>query len=146
MAGGLPPGFSYHDFSGGSTASGSQAVAVRIGQHDGFDRFVIEFSGVIPGYAVTRRPSPDFIDSPKGGTVHLEGSSGVLIRLYPIADWTSFAGPSYFHPQFPYLREAAQIENFEGVQQWALGISGTPGLRVLTLDSPSRLVIDVTAT
>jgi hypothetical protein len=37
------------------------------------------------------------------------------------------------------------VENFEGYQQWALGTQGTPALRVFTLGSPSRLVVDVSA-
>lgn len=141
----LPEGFSYSDFSGGSANTGSAVVAVRVGQHDGYDRFVIEFSGAIPGYTVMRQPSPQFTQSPKGTIFLLEGNAGVLVRLYPVTGWTSYSAPTYFHPQFPFLREARQAENYEAVQQWGLGISGTPALRVFTLGSPSRLVVDVTS-
>ncbi len=34
-------------------------------------------------------------------------------------------------------------ENFEGVQQWALGVQGNASLRVYELSEPSRLVVDV---
>lgn len=140
----LPAGFSSADFSGGSAGSGSAVVAVRLAEHDGYDRFVIEFAGTIPGYAVTRQSSAIFTLSPKGTTEQLEGTAGVLVRLHPVADWASYRAATSFHPGLAYLREARQMENFEAVQQWGLGIAGRPALRVLTLASPSRLVVDVT--
>jgi hypothetical protein len=142
----LPAGFTCADASGGSEQTGSSVVAVRVGQHDGYDRLVIEFSGPIPGYKVQRRNGTAFTQSPRGQTVTLRGTNGVLVVLHPILNWTSYAGPTAFQPDYPVLREARQVENFEGYQQWALGIQGTPCLRVATLTSPSRLVVDVAAT
>ena len=139
----LLPVFSCADASGGGTAS--EVVAIRVGQHDGYDRLVIEFSGPIPAYSVTGRSGTSFTTSPKGQTVTLGGTNGVLIVMHSIVNWTSYSGPYAFEPNFPILREARQIENFEGYQQWALGIQGTPCIRVTTLTSPSRLVVDVAA-
>ncbi len=138
------PVFSCADASGGDTAS--EVVAVRVGQHDGYDRLVIEFNGPIPAYSVKGRSGTSFTTSPKGQTVTLGGTNGVLIVMHSIVNWTSYSGPLAFNPNFPILREARQIENFEGYQQWALGIQGSPCLRVITLTSPSRLVVDVAAT
>ena len=140
------PVFSCADASGGSEQHGSEVVAVRVGQHDGYDRLVIEFNGPIPAYSVKGRSGTSFTDSPKGQTVTLSGTNGVLIVMHPIVNWTSYSGPFAFKPNFPILREARQIENFEGYQQWALGIQGTPCIRVTTLTSPFRLVVDVAAT
>ena len=136
-------GFSRTDFSGGSDAAGSAAVAVRLDAHDGYDRFVIEFAGAVPAYAVTRRPDAVFTRSPEGGTVQLGGTAGVLVRLHPVSDWTSYRAATALHPGLPRVREARLLENFEAVQQWGLGVAGSPALRVFTLGSPSRLVIDV---
>ena len=138
------PVFSCADASGGGTAS--EVVAVRVGQHDGYDRLVIEFNGPIPAYSVKGRSGTSFTTSPRGQTVTLGGTNGVLIVMHSIVNWTSYSGPYAFEPNFPILREARQIENFEGYQQWALGIQGTPCIRVTTLTSPSRLVVDVAAT
>jgi len=142
----LPEGFTCADASGGSEQAGSNVVGVRVGQHDGYDRLVIEFSGPIPGYKVQRRTGTTFTESPRDQAVTLSGTNGVLIVLHPILNWTSYSGPFAFKPDYPVLREARQVENFEGYQQWALGIQGTPCLRVTTLTSPSRLVVDVAAT
>lgn len=142
----LPAGFTCADASGGSEQAGSNVVGVRIGQHDGYDRLVIEFSGTIPSYKAQLRSGTSFTDSPRGQTVTLSGTNGVLVVVHPVFNWTSYAGPFAFKPDFPILREARQIENFEGYQQWALGIQGTPCLRVTTLASPPRLVVDVATT
>ena len=140
----LLAGFTCADTSGGSEQTGSNVVGVRVGQHDGYDRLVIEFSGPIPSYNVQRRSGTTFTASPRGQAVTLRGTNGVLVLLHPIFNWTD-SGPSDFQPDYPVLREARLVENFEGYQQWALGIQGTPCLRVTTLTSPSRLVVDVTA-
>jgi hypothetical protein len=142
----LLPGFACADASGGSEQTGSNVVGVRVGQHDGYDRLVIEYSGAIPSYKVQRRSGTTFTESPKGQAVTLNGTNGVLVVVHPILNWTSYSGPTAFQPNYPVLREARQVENFEGYQQWALGIQGTPCLRVTTLTSPSRLVVDVAAT
>jgi len=142
----LLPGFTCADASGGSEQTGSNVVSVRVGQHDGYDRLVIEFSGPIPGYKVQRRSGTSFTESPRGQSVTLSGTNGVLVVVHPIVNWTSYSGQFAFHPDYPVLREARQVENFEGYQQWALGIQGTPCLRVTTLTSPARLVVDVAAT
>jgi len=141
----LLAGFTCADASGGSEQTGSDVVGVRVGQHDGYDRLVIEFSGPIPSYKVQRRSGTSFTASPRGQTVTLRGTNGVLVVVHPIFNWTSYSGPSTFQPDYPVLREARQVENFEGYQQWALGIQGTPCLRVTTLTSPSRLVVDMAA-
>lgn len=130
--------------SGGVVAS-STFAAVRIGQHDGYDRFVIEFGGGVPSYSVTPQSSTTFSRSPKGDTVTLEGTSGVLVVVHSLTNWTSYSGPTSFHPQYPFLREAQLVENFEGYQQWALGVRGTACLKVAVYSSPNRLVVDIAA-
>ncbi len=138
----MPAGFAYSDFSGGSVAT-SQVTSVRIGQHDGYDRFVIEFSGGIPSYTVTRQTNATFTRSPKGDTVTLSGSAGVVITVQSITNWTSYTGDTSFKPAYPFMREALMIQNFEGVQQWGIGVGGTPALRVFTMTAPNRLVVDI---
>ena len=140
----LPTGFVFGDAAGGSVA-GSDVVAVRIGQYTGYDRIVIEFASGVPSYSVTRQANPTFTRSPRGDQVTLEGTAGVLIVVHSVTNWSSYGGPTAFNAGYPCLREALMVENFEGYQQWALGIQGTPALRVATLSSPSRLVVDVAA-
>src|SRR6266853_3605848 len=61
-----PPGFTCADASGGSEQTGSDVVGVCVGQHDGYDRLVIEFSDSIPSYSVQRRSGASFTGSPRG--------------------------------------------------------------------------------
>lgn len=116
---------------------------MTIGRHLGYDRVVIQFTSGIPSYTATRQSNSTFTRSPKGDQVTLDGSEGVLVVVHMVANWTSYDGPTSFAPGYPYMREAQMVENFEGYQQWALGIQGTPALRVMTLTDPSRLVVDV---
>lgn len=138
----LPAGFTTTSVSGGSVST-STVTAVRVGQHDGYDRFVIEFDGGVPSYTVTVQSSSSFTRSPKGDTVTLEGTSGVLIAIHSVTNWTSYSDPSSFHPQYPFLRQAMLVENFEGYQQWALGLQGAALTRVVVMSTPDRLVVDV---
>jgi hypothetical protein len=131
--------------AGGGAAGTSEVGAVRIGQHPGYDRFVIEFAGGVPSYSVTPQSNATFTRSPKGDTVALEGTSGVLVVVHSVSNWTSYSGPTAFHPGYPFLREAQLVENFEGYQQWALGVNGTACLRVAVYSSPNRLVVDIAA-
>lgn len=137
-----PQGFACTNAGGGAVAA-STVTTARIGQHPGYDRLVIEFGGGVPTYTVTVQPSTTFTRSPKGDRVTLEGSSGVLVIVHSITNWASYSGPTAFTPRYPYLRQALLVENFEGYQQWALGIEGAACVRVGTMGSPSRLVIDV---
>jgi hypothetical protein len=131
--------------TGGAVAS-TTVTAVRVGSHAGYDRFVIEFTGGVPGYEVTPQPSPTFTTSPKGDQVTLQGTSGVLVKIHAVTNWTGYAGQTAFQPGYPYLRQAVQVENFEGTQQWALGVQGSASIRVTVMASPDRLVVDVYGT
>jgi len=138
-----PAGFGLASVTGGSV-SAADVTAVRIGSHAGYDRIVIEFSGGVPNYSVTPQTSATFTRSPKGDQVTLQGTSGVLIIVHSVTNWTSYSGPTTFQPGYPYLRQALQVENFEGYQQWALGVQGTAYVRVAVMGSPDRLIVDVT--
>ena len=76
--------------------------------------------------------------------MQLAGTNGVLVTVQHI-DWTAYRGVTVLALDSAFLREARQVQNFEGVQQWGLGIAGAPAIRVFTLTGPSRLVVDVTA-
>lgn len=142
---GPPAGFACANASGGSAQAVSRVVAVRVGSHDGYDRLVIEFNGAVPAYRIQLQTGTRFVTDPKGEQIMLAGTNGVLVDIRPVAEWALYAGPSAFQPGFPFLREARLIQNFEGVQQWGLGVQGSPCLRVSTMVSPSRLVIDIAA-
>lgn len=144
---GPPTGFACAGTHGGVTAAadwppeGPRVVAVRVGAHEGFDRIVFEFSGTVPSYTISRQ-STSFRLDPAGGSVTVKGTRGLLVTIKP-EDWLSYRGPQRFQAGLPFLREARMVQNFEGIMQWGLGVAGTPCLRVTTLSSPPRLVVDV---
>jgi len=130
----------------GGSATDSTVVQVAVGQHTGYDRFVITFGGGVPSYEVTNQKSASFQSGGgKGGIYTLEGSAGVLITVHSIHDWATYSGPTEFLARYPFLREARQIQNYEGYQSWALGIQNGACVRLFTLASPNRLVVDIGA-
>ena len=132
--------------SAGGSVTGSSVVDVRVGQHEGYDRFVIEFGGGVPSYEVSRLQSPTLESGGgKGGKVTLEGTTSVTITMHSVDNWTTYSGPTGFYPRYPFLRQAQLVQDYEGYQTWALGIQGTTCLRIDTLASPSRLVVDIAA-
>lgn len=142
---GPPAGFGTATVAGGSAKVVTDVASVRFGQHPGYDRFVVDFSGDIPEYSVSVQPTSRFTRSPRGTEVVLQGTGGVLIRMFSIGNWNSYNLATHMTPGYPYLREAELVENFEGVQQWGLGIAGAPAVRVMVLSGPSRLVVDIAA-
>jgi hypothetical protein len=126
-----------------STGTGSQranVVAVRADHNVGFDRFVLEFDGPVPGYSVTRQANANFTQDASGQPVTLEGIAGALVRLEPGGSLAS--APMAVTPRSTVLREGRQIGDFEGVVRWGLGLAAPACMRVQTLSGPWRLVID----
>jgi hypothetical protein len=127
------------DSRGGGTTR-SNVVTVRAAAGTGYDRFVIEFDGPVPGYQVTRQTGAAFTQDASGQLVTLDGSAGVLIRLAPAS--SSPSAPLAISPRATVLREGRNVGDFEGVVHWGLGLASAACMHVFTLDSPPRLVVD----
>lgn len=120
---------------------------VRVGTHDGYDRIVFEFSDAIPSYAI-KVATPPFIRDPSGLPLSVDGSyfwQLVLTNGTKVTDdgTLSYDGPMDFNPGYPKLVELVESGDFEGVSTWYIGMAGESCVRVLTLDGPPRLVIDI---
>ncbi len=118
--------------------------AVRTGTHTGYDRITIEFQNGQPG-SVELRPqsSSTFTNSPRGDNVTLAGSAGLLVVIQGADEHTAYSGSTDFKTNYPVLLEARQMEDFEGVVQWGLGLSKSACYRAFFLANPGRLVIDI---
>jgi hypothetical protein len=138
------PAFQCNDQTGGGSAR-SDIVAVRVGSSAGYDRFVVQFAGDVPGFKVLQSGSPNVVEDASGRTVTLQGASSLRVVLNPSGAYGSYNGPNDFTPAYPILREARQIGDFEAVTTWGLGLSKPACFRSFTLTSPSRLVVDVQA-
>ena len=122
---------------------------VRVARHEGFDRVVLEFRNLLPGYDVRYVDPPVYQDG-SGAEVRVEGAAVVRVRLESAldADLTqesaprSYTGPNRFSPRTPEVVELARAGGFEGVLTWVVGLGDRVDFRVLTLEDPPRLVLD----
>lgn len=138
-----PQPFACSDRSGGSTGLSTQLTGIRTASHegDGYDRIVLDFSGGIPSYDLTRQESSTFVRDASGQPVTLDGSAGLKL-VFRDADLASSI-PHDLTPRLKGVREIAQIGNLERVVSYGVGLSSSQCVRVLELTSPSRLVVDV---
>jgi hypothetical protein len=123
-------------------------VAVRAARQDTVDRVVFEFSERVPGYKVAYAPKP--LTGTSGKEVSLAGSAALVVRMEAASGFNVDTGkPIYSGPQRVQpagtraVQEAAQVEDFEAVLTWAVGLNAETPFRVSTLESPPRLVIDL---
>jgi hypothetical protein len=82
-------------------------------------------------------------------TVEIAGDATLLVAVaawMPDMEGTGYAGPSQVTPtNVEHVLELRQVENFEGMHQWAIGLDEERAFDVVFLDSPPRIVIDIAA-
>ncbi|NNE98906.1 MAG: hypothetical protein HKN25_07785 [Pyrinomonadaceae bacterium] len=122
---------------------------VRTGKHDGFDRAVFEFKGAdLPGYYIEYIGEP-ITQCGSGTKVDLTGNGGLEIRFSPAQAHTDAGQPTIFfsdneqNPNYTNIKKLKSTCDFEGNVTWVVGVSKANKYRVLTLENPSRLVVDV---
>lgn len=115
----------------GSSPEQPQILSVDVGEHTGFDRIVLTFSGPLPsyrvGYGLTRFPN------------------GLLIGLSPVA--ASNAGTpapaANVPPGLAQVSGITRVEDFEGLVLYGVSVASVSGFRVFTLTDPDRIVVDL---
>jgi hypothetical protein len=132
--------------------AGAQAPQVafiddlRTGTHAGYDRVTVQFQNGQPASIEVRAQSgTTFTSSPKGERVTLMGTNGILIIIRGADLHTSYSGSTGGKTGYSNLVEFRRLEDFEGVVQLGLGISGASCYRAFVLNSPTRLVVDIQA-
>ena len=129
-------------------AGGGIAIlhAVRAARHAGFDRVVWELSGPVPGVHV------EYVDRPvrrcgSGDPEPLPGDAWLEVRLEPAVAHTEEGRPTMAErrsaPGLPVVLELVQTCDFEAVVTWALAARSPERFRVVRLDQPTRIVVDV---
>ena len=92
---------------------------------------------------------PPIIADASGLEVDIAGSAFIQIRMEPAAGHDpntgdeTYTGSLELKPNLPSLLEAERTGDFEGILTWVLGLGEDLDFRVMTLDGPPRLVIDV---
>jgi hypothetical protein len=131
--------------------SGTVAIAnivdVRVGTHDGYDRVVFEFEQGTPELTLDRA-EPPFTQDGSGLPIEVDGSSflGLVMRggtKQTDAGTSSYDGSTDIAAGFPALVHLIEAGDFERQSTWYLGLTGEACVRVLLLEGPPRLVIDV---
>jgi hypothetical protein len=121
---------------------------LRLGAHECVERIVLELAGngELPGYRVGYEADPIRL-SPSDLTTDVAGDATLVLRLgvwMPTMEGDGYAGPTRFTPvEVAHLLEVVQLENFEGMTAWAVGVDRERPFTVTVLDDPVRLVVDV---
>lgn len=136
-------GFSCATQEGGSHGFIGHVTGVRMAAHSTFDRFVIQFRGNrVPAFDVHRQNTSRFVLDASGRVVTLIGHAGIRVHFDHATAFGTYHGPRDFKPRLPQLREARETGDFEAVYSWGLGVHRNSCIRVFTLHSPARLVVD----
>ena len=132
---------------------GAQIIDVRAGQHDCFDRLVIDFAGKVDSFNVGY--VPEVYGEGNGLRVPLRGGAKLQVHVlgspYDIETWE----PTFDPPDprelvdvtgWQTFRQIAVAGSFEGYTNFGVGVRARLPFRVQILDGPgagSRIVVDV---
>ena len=127
----------------------TRIVDVRVGEHDGYDRIVFEFDNGIPEYVLSQADAP-YTEDPSGRAIEVDGAAVLQLVLLGATRFDSagdyeptYDGPTELEPGFTQLVHLVEAGDFEAVSSWYIGLAGDACARVLTLDGPDRLVVDI---
>lgn len=148
------PGASRNPRSAPADGDGTALLrAVRVGRGDGFERIVFEFSGPTrPGYRIRWVDGPIQADG-SGAVVEVAGAAHLEVLLEPASgvdptDGTlAYPGPDRVAVagRTDLLTDLLRTGDFEAVLTWVAGARSQVPFRVLNLQDPTRLVVDVQA-
>lgn len=109
---------------------------------------MFEFSDRVPGYKVAYATKP--ILNTEGREVQVGGTAALVVRMEAASGFNqttaqqTYTGPKQLQPSGTQaVVDLAQVEDFEAVLSWAVGVKSQVGFRVSALASPPRLVIDL---
>lgn len=125
-----------------------ELTGIRTGRNAGFDRVVLDISGHAPS-VLAQGWTDELIADPSGEIEWLTGERFVSVTLSPAAahreDGTStYTGPRKFRTRdLTNVMAVAVTGDFEATLSIGLGTRTQTWVRVFTLTSPTRVVIDV---
>lgn len=130
---------------------GSWIADVRSAAHETYDRVVFEFDGsYVPQYQVSYTPTAGPFRDVPGTIVPVQGTAFLDVWLVgtsrndTMRDYAPvYTGPSRVRSDTTAVTEAVELEDFEANVHWIIGLDEQRPFLVTTLESPSRLVIDV---
>ena len=100
----------------------------------------------MPGVRVEYVDDPVLL-SPSDQTVEIDGDATLVISVaawMPSMEGDGYAGPTDFNPtNVSHILQVRQVENFEGMTAWAIGLDRERDFEVDFLESPARIVVDI---
>jgi hypothetical protein len=143
----LPPFACTPSVTMAATTDRATITDVRVGTHEGYDRVVFEFAAGTP-QTVIEAVLPPFFQDASGLPLEVAGTAFLKVTMTDASRASLdgvvvYDGPTSFEPGFDQLVQLIEGGDFEAVSTWYLGLNGGGCIRVLTLDDPSRLVIDI---
>jgi hypothetical protein len=131
----------------GGEGTGLSVVDVRVAAQDGYDRVVWELAGEgTAGWTVRYDDAPTREGS--GDAVELDGDASLSLLLtgvgYPFDNGVpEYDGPRSLSPRLTSVRAVELGAVFEGQYDAFVGVAQQRPFRVLRLDDPQRVVLDV---
>ena len=123
-------------------------VAVRAAHRDGVDRVVFEFRGGVPADRQVEYVDRLFADG-SGRRVRVAGRALLRVRFEPAQAHTDAGAPTAAPRRvafaLPNVLTAVRSGDFEAVTTYGLGLAKRTRVRVTTLQSPPRVVVEVGA-
>jgi hypothetical protein len=121
-------------------------VALRTAGHEGYDRVTVELAGSSPGYRAAWRDTPPR-HCGSGEPVRAAGRAWLELRLDPAqahdADGRATLETRAVEPGLTAVQSLELTCDFEGVVSWALGAPRALPFRVMALNDPPRVVVDL---
>lgn len=133
----------------GGAGSGKVAtlVEVRVAPNEGFDRIVLEFEdSELPRYRIGF-VQPPLLQCASGEVMSVAGGAFLEIHLEPaqahdeqgrttLPEWS-------VPPSLAVIRDLQKSCEFEAHLDWVVGLPAARPFRVMELDEPSRLIVDL---
>ena len=121
--------------------------AVRFAGHDCYDRAVFEFRGLeLPEFLVEESVPP--FAGPSGRAVNVRGAAWLRVRFatayaHTVEGQITVSQQPVLPIGFAALAQIQQIEDFEAVVVYVLGLDSARLFRVFTFLDPPRVVVDL---
>ena len=128
-----------------NSADSIYLTRVRAAKNDGFDRIVFEFTGGMPSYQIEYVKSGVFENTGEQ-KIRVGGKAFLDVNLqslpYPESKTAKDAAIPKGNQKLAVFNEIREIEWFEGVRDFGIGLNAKRQFRVQELLNPIRLVID----
>jgi hypothetical protein len=129
-------------------ATSATLVAIRAAHHaemhPAYDRVVFEVSGMLPLLRIEY--VRELISDGSGLPIPVAGRAILLVQLTPAQahnDRGAATAPEHIQPKLPLVKAIVRAGDFEGMVTYGVGLARKVSPRILTMDNPHRLVIDV---